>query len=167
MTPSTNGDGPRPDAAHARVLMSYAACALSDLARASVPFAPDDLAADGTATAPGAALADALRVLAAAQRLVEAAVVFERRAGADWPALGDALDVSPRAARTRFAPAEATFVTDLHSAEASSPEAPPLRAHMTREPLETALDLDDWLHRHTDDAGTGLGAGPVSGGLLG
>ncbi|MEV7284282.1 hypothetical protein AB0O01_06885 [Streptomyces sp. NPDC093252] len=157
-----------PDAAHARVLMSYAACALSDLARASVPFAPDDLAADGTATAPGAALADALRVLAAAHRLVEATVVFERRAGSDWPFLGDALDLPAHAARTRFAPAEATFVTDLHTPRPpSSPETPPLRAHMTREPLETALDLDDWLHHHTDDEGTGLGTAPVSGGLLG
>ncbi|MFE2673179.1 hypothetical protein [Streptomyces hygroscopicus] len=39
-----------------------------------------------------------------------------------------------------------------------------LRAHMTREPLETALDLDDWVLRH-EDGNNDLGTAPVSGGL--
>ncbi|MEU9335054.1 hypothetical protein AB0D49_18070 [Streptomyces sp. NPDC048290] len=162
MTP-TSGPPPYPDAARARLLLSYEACALSDLARAAVPFPPDDLAADGTATAPGAALTDALRILTAAHRLVAAAVVYERAAGTGWPAVADALAVSPDAARAHFVPAETAFLTDLRS---PAPEPPSLRAHMTREPLETAQDLDDWLRNPAPDAPETLGTTPVSGGLL-
>lgn len=68
---------------YARLRTSYEAYELAELARAAVPIAaheqhPDD----GTPVTAGAVLADAVRILTAAHRLVEAAVVYERLGGA-------------------------------------------------------------------------------------
>jgi len=157
---------PYPEAARARLVMAYEACELSDLARAAVPIGEHELNPDGTARAPGAVLADAARVLAGAQRLLEAAAVFERVAGADWQLIGEVLDVSAHTARVRFAMSEAAFREELLSpgSDEAADEAGRLRAHIAREPLETALDLDDWVLRHADGDGD-LGTAPVSGGL--
>ncbi|MEU1275932.1 hypothetical protein [Streptomyces sp. NPDC005799] len=111
-------------------------------------------------------LADAARVLAAAQRFLEAAAVFERMGGADWQLIGAILDVSPHTARVCFAVSEAAFREELFSPEGTrsggaAEEASRLRAHMAREPLETALDLDDWVLRH-EDGDSDLGTAPVS-----
>lgn len=149
--------------------MAYAAWEVAERARAAVPIGGHELNTDGTARAPGAMLVDAARVLAAAQRFFEAAAVFERMGGADWQFIGDILEVSPQTARVRFAMAEADFREGLLSPEetgsaASVGEASWLRAHLAREPLEAALDLDDWVLRHED--GDGLGTAPVSGGLV-
>ncbi|MFJ5259383.1 hypothetical protein ACIQAC_02730 [Streptomyces sp. NPDC088387] len=190
---------PYTEASRARLVMAYEACELADLARAAVPIGERELDPDGTAREPGAMLADAARVLAAAQRFLEAAVVFERMGGADWQLVGRVLNVSPHSARVRFAMAEAAFREELRypgrpgvsaapdSAPASAPDSAPdltlgggpdggpphgagagtdrLWAHMVREPLETALDLDDWVLRH-EDGESGLGSAPVSGGLV-
>ncbi|WP_244216879.1 hypothetical protein [Streptomyces carpinensis] len=150
--------------------MAYEACELADLARANVPIGDHELNPDGTTRVPGAVLADAARVLAAAQRFLEAAAVFERVGGADWQLVGDVLDVSPHTARVRFAMSEAAFREELLSSEGprsggSAGEVTSLRAHMSREPLETALDLDDWVLRHKD-GDSDLGTTPVSGGLV-
>ncbi|EKX61587.1 hypothetical protein Sipo8835_05920 [Streptomyces ipomoeae] len=157
------------DAARARLVMAYEACVLADLARAAVPIGEDELSPDGTTRTPGAVLADAARVLAAAQRYFEAAAVFELIGGADWQLIGDVLHVPARTARVRFAMAEAAFRKEvLHPEETGSAEAPDeaggLRAYMAREPLEVALDLDDWVLRH-EDGDSQLGTAPVSGGL--
>lgn len=170
MTESDAGAASYTEAARARLVTAYEACELSDLARASVPIGERELNPDGTTRAPGAVLADAARVLAAAQRLLEAAAVFERMGGADWQLIGDVLDVPAHTARVRFAMSEAAFREELLSAEGSgSGEAADgvggLRAHMAREPLETALDLDDWVLRH-EDGDSDLGTAPVSGGLI-
>lgn len=161
---------PCTDAARARLVTAYEACELADLARAAVPIGEHELNPDGTPRAPGAVLADAARVLAAAQRFLEAAVVFERVGGADWQLVGDVLDVSVRTARVRFAMSEAAFREELLPSEGTGSggaagEASSLRAHMVREPLETALDLDDWVLRH-EDGDSDLGTAPVSGGLV-
>ena len=160
-----------PDAARARLVTAYEACELAELARAAVPIGEHELNPGGTPCVPGAVLADAARVLAAAQRFVEAAAVFERVGGADWQLIGDALDVSARTARVRFALSEAAFREELLSPEpegtrsgGAAGEMPSLRAHMAREPSETALDLDDWVLRHAD-GDSDLGTAPVSGGL--
>ncbi|TDD16562.1 hypothetical protein [Nonomuraea diastatica] len=171
MTESGAGaTAPYTDAARARLVMAYEACELADLARASVPIGEHELNPDGTTRAPGVVLADAARVLAAAQRFFEAAAVFERVGGADWQLIGDVLEVSPRTAWVRFAMFEAAFREELLSFERARPggatcEVTSLRAHMAREPLETALDLDDWVLRH-EDGDSDLGTAPVSGGLV-
>ncbi|MGW5127610.1 hypothetical protein ACWEQ7_26915 [Streptomyces sp. NPDC004069] len=162
---------PYTDAARARLVTAYDACVLADLARAAVPVGAHELNGDGTTCSPGAVLADAARVLAAARRFFDSAAVFERLGGADWQLIGDVLGVSAQAARARFAMAEAAFREDLLPAGGTgcteageAGEAGCLRAHMAREPLETALDLDDWVLRHQDGDGD-LGTAPVSGGL--
>ncbi|MDH6523462.1 hypothetical protein M2163_000033 [Streptomyces sp. SAI-135] len=170
MTESDAGaTAPYTEAARARLVMAYEACELADLARAAVPIGEHELNPDGTTRAPGAVLADAARVLATARRLLEAAAVFERMGGADWQLIGAILDVSPHTARVRFAMSEAAFREELLSPEGThsggaAEEASRLRAHMAREPLETALDLDDWVLRH-EDGDSDLGTAPVSGGL--
>ncbi|MFE7130833.1 hypothetical protein ACFVIM_08240 [Streptomyces sp. NPDC057638] len=160
---------PYTDAARARLVMAYEACELADLARAVVPVGGEELGPDGTTRAPGRVLADAADVLAAARRFFEAAVVFERMAGADWQLIGDVLGVPARTGRARFARAEAGFGARLTARGADGPagaagEVGPLRDYMVREPLETALDLDEWVLRHRD-GDSGLGRAPVSGGL--
>ncbi|BBJ37833.1 hypothetical protein SSPO_005510 [Streptomyces antimycoticus] len=161
----TGASAPYTDAARARLVMAYEACELADLARAFVPIGEHELNPDGTNRSPGTVLADAIRVVAVAQRFFEAAAVFERMGGADWQLIGDVLEVSPRAAWVRFAMAEAAF-RELLSRERgpAAGEAERLRAYMTREPLEVALDLDDWVLRH-EDGDSDLGTTPVSGGL--
>jgi len=74
--------------------------------------------------------------------------------------------VSAHTARVRFAMSEAAFREELLSpgSDEAADEAGRLRAHIAREPLETALDLDDWVLRHADGDGD-LGTAPVSGGL--
>jgi hypothetical protein len=84
MTESDTGTGaPYTDAARARLVMAYEACELAERARAAVPIGEHEVRPDGTTRSPGAMLADAVRVLAAAQRFFEAAAVFERVGGAD------------------------------------------------------------------------------------
>ncbi|GAA3909571.1 MULTISPECIES: hypothetical protein [Streptomyces] len=154
------------DAARARLVMAYVACELADLARAFVPIGEHELNPDGTNRSPGTVLSDAVRVITAAQRFFDAAAVFERMSGADWQVVGDALEVSPCTARIRFAMAEAAF-RELLSPERvpAADEAGRLRAYMAREPLEVALDLDDWVLRH-EDGDSDLGTTPVSGSLV-
>ncbi|MBC9729190.1 hypothetical protein [Streptomyces sp. TRM68367] len=166
----TGATAPYTDAARARLVMAYEACELAELARATVPIGEHELNPDGTTCSPGAVLADAARVLAAAQRFFEAAAVFERMGGADWQLIGDVLNVSPQTARVRFAMAEAGFREELRSPERTgtaraADEVSWLRAYMAREPLEVALDLDDWVLRH-EDGDSGIGTAPVSGGLV-
>jgi len=168
MTESDTGTGaPYTDAARARLVMAYEACELAERARAAVPIGEHELRPDGTTSSPGAMLADAARVLAAAQRFFEAAAVFERVGGADWQLIGDVLEVSPQTARVRFAMAEAGFRQGLLFPEGigADSEATRLRVCMAQEPLETALDLDDWVLRH-EDGDSELGTTPVSGGLV-
>ncbi|GAB2898621.1 hypothetical protein [Streptomyces mayteni] len=162
--PAPAADG-CPDAARARLVMAYEACRLAESARAAVPVGERELNPDGTARVPGAALADAALVLAAARRFVAAAVVFERLGGAGWQLVGDALGLPPRTAREHFAPDEAGFLAELRSAEPLG-EADWWRSHLVGEPLEAALDLDDWVLRHADGEGD-LGPAPVSRALLG
>jgi hypothetical protein len=126
------------DASRARLVMSFEACELSDLARAMVPI--DE---------PTTALDDAAEVLVAARRFLDAAVVVELTGGASWQVIGDVLGLSASEARDRFAAAEARFRQQLRSTDGG------WRAYMVQEPLEAAEDLDEWVG----------GAAPVSGGL--
>jgi hypothetical protein len=129
------------DAARARLVAAYAACALAELARAAVPVEPGSLHADGTPVHPGAVRADAGRVLAAAHRFVDAAVACERAGGAGWEEVEARLHGGADPFRGRW------------------------QAHAARDPLDAALDLDDWVRRHRDGDGD-LGDAPVSAELL-
>lgn len=160
---------PWTEAARARVALAYEAYELAELARAAVAVGPDELRGDGTSTAPGSALADAVRLVGAAHRLLTAAAVYERAAGADWRVVGAALNVSAGAARQRFVAAEARFRErprspgDESDAAVGKPDG--WRSYLLREPMEAARDLDDWVLRHQDGDGD-LGGAPVSGPLL-
>ncbi|MER6011923.1 hypothetical protein [Streptomyces bluensis] len=162
--------GPYTDAARARLVAAYEACELAELARAAVPIGEHELHPDGTVRSPGSVLADAARVLGAAHRFFEAAAVFERLGGADWERIGDVLGVPAHSARARFTTAEDRFRRGLPSPLGATGPTGSLgelswwRAYMAREPLEAALDLDDWVLRH-QDGDSGLGSTPVSGGL--
>jgi hypothetical protein len=147
--------------------MAYAACELADFARFAVPIGEHELDPDGTTCVPGTALAHAARVLTFAKRFLEAAVMFERVGGADWQVIGGVLGVSPETARARYAMSETAFralLSDEARSTGAAGEVISLRAYMVSEPLEFALDLDDWVLRHSD-GDTDLGATPVSGGL--
>lgn len=135
-------------AARARLAMSYEACELAELARRLV--IPDQAEAAG-------AIEDVGRVLDGAHRLLEAAVVFARLKGADWSFVEELLGLSD--AQGRFGPAEASFRQDLEA-----PTAGAWRQYLVSEPLEAALDLDDWVRRHAD-GDEDLGPAPVSGQL--
>jgi hypothetical protein len=126
------------DTSRARLVLSFEACELSDLARSMVPI--DE---------PTTALADAAAVLVAAHRFLDTAVVVERTGGASWQLIGDVLGLSAAEARDRFAGAEAHFRQRLQSTDSE------WRAYLVREPLEAAQDLDEWVG----------GGTPVSGGL--
>ncbi|MFI0713576.1 hypothetical protein ACH4SK_23550 [Streptomyces inhibens] len=166
----TGAAAPYTEATRARLVTAYEACELADLARAAVPIGEHELHPDGTVHSPGSVLADAARVLKAAHRFFEAAAVFERLGGASWQLIGDALDIAPQTARVRFAMAETRFREELLSPEGTGStgadgEVSWWRAYMAREPLEAALDLDDWVLRHKD-GDSDLGTTPVSGGLV-
>ncbi|UUU22936.1 hypothetical protein [Streptomyces sp. DSM 40750] len=128
------------DLSYARLLTSYEAYELAELARAAVPIGAHEPGPGGTPAAAGAVLADAVRALTAAHRLVEAAVVYERLGGTDPRLIGALLDLPPHTAASWWRPLTRTA------------------------PLEAALDLDDWVLRHED--GDDLDTAPVSGGLV-
>ncbi|MEU6763139.1 hypothetical protein ABZ916_11515 [Streptomyces sp. NPDC046853] len=160
---------PYTDAARARLAMAQEARELADLARAAVPIGAHELLSDGTTRFPGSVLSGAADVLRAAHRLFEAAVVSERLGGASWQLIGEVLGIEAQTARARFAAAESCFREEPHS-PTSHGEDGWWRAYTSGNPLEAALDLDDWVLRHEDgdeggDAEGTLGAAPVSGGL--
>ncbi|MGA4843813.1 hypothetical protein [Streptomyces sp. G45] len=151
------------DAVRARVLLAHEACELAELARAAVPIGAHEVRPNGTVRSPGAALADAVQLLAAARHLLDTAVVYERAGGASWRLVGAALGVPEQAARARFAPAETRFRDALRAPEPRG-GADWWRSHLLREPWEAARDLDDWVRRHAD-GDEDPGAAPVSGAL--
>ncbi|MGW5862704.1 hypothetical protein ACWFRJ_11110 [Streptomyces sp. NPDC055239] len=166
-SPYDAAESPYTDAARARLAMAHEACELAGLARAAVPIGEHELLPDGTARSPGSVLADAAGVLKAAHRFFEAAAVCERLGGASWQLIGDALGMEARSARARFAAAESCFREELEGGGtvAGPGDAGWWRAYTAGNPLEAARDLDDWVLRHEDGDG-GLGAAPVSGGLV-
>lgn len=150
------------DAARARLSMAYEACELAELARLAVPIDPQELRADGTAQDPASVLTEGARILAAAHRYVDAAVVVARLGGADWRLIAETLGVAEHVAEQRFEPAEARFGD--HAPAGSGP-GNWWRAHLIDEPVEAALDLDDWVLHHLDGEDD-PGPTPVSGQLV-
>jgi hypothetical protein len=138
--------------ATARVALSYEACQLAETVRLAVPIQPDELRDQ-----PSAALELAADVLQATARYLEAVVVFARLSGADWARIAPQLGLSEGLARIRYGHAETRF----RGGTAAVP-GDWWRTHLLHEPVDAALDLDDWLRRHSDED---TGAAPVSGPL--
>jgi uncharacterized protein YoaH (UPF0181 family) len=163
-------EAPWTDATRARMVMAAEARELSDMARGFVPVVEYELCADGTAMSDGMWVGDATRLVAAAHRVLEAVVVFERLGGTSWRRLADMLDMSKQAVHERFSPAEARFQQEL-----ALPENPEYtgtigeiryRLHpAARDPDTAAHDLDEWLAQHREPTEPEPDPAPVSGGL--
>jgi hypothetical protein len=112
----------------ARIALSYEACELSELARHAVP----------TNRSTTEAVADAGRILQAAQRFLAAAVLAAEADGITWPEIAQLLSLAE--------PAPSSW-----------------RIHLLTAPYEAAEDLDDWVIQHAEEH---PGPTPVSGVLL-
>jgi hypothetical protein len=108
----------------ARIASSYEACELAELARLAVP----------TDRSTTEAVADARRILQAAQRFQAAAVMAALSDGIPWPVIADLLT-------------------------APEPDHSTWRTHLLTNPHEAAEDLDDWVLRHAEED---PGPAPVS-----
>jgi hypothetical protein len=165
-----DADAPYTDATRARMVMAAEARELSNMARAFVPIVEYELAADGTAMSDGMWVGDATRLVAAAHRVLEAVVVFERLGGTSWQRLADMLDMTKQAVHEKFSDAEARFRNEL-----AVPENPEYTGtfgelryrlhHAARDPEDTARELDDWLAHHREPTEPDHDVAPVSGGL--
>jgi hypothetical protein len=108
----------------ARIALSYEACELAELARLAVP----------TDRSTTEAVAEAGRILQAAQRFLAATIQAAEADGLPWPVIADLL-TSPEPDRSTW------------------------RTHLLTNPHEAAEDLDDWVHRHAEED---PGPAPVS-----
>lgn len=165
------GGAPFTEATRARMVLSAEAAELADAARAFVPIGEHELRPDGSSTSLGRWVAEAGAAVAAAQRVLDAAAVYSRVAGASWSSIGAELQVARQTVQERFEPKVTQFREALHL-----PENPDYtgefgqirwRLHAAAlDPEEAARLLDDWLREHhAPDAAAELGEAPVSGGL--
>ncbi|QNE20843.1 hypothetical protein F1D05_26675 [Kribbella qitaiheensis] len=109
----------------ARIALSYEACELSELARHAVP----------TDRSTTEAVAEAGRILQAAQRFLAATLLAAQADGMPWPAIAELL-------------------------ASAGPDQSSWRARLLNDPYEAAEDLDDWVIRHAEED---PGPAPVSG----
>jgi hypothetical protein len=109
--------------ATARIALSYEACELAELARLAVP----------TDRSTTEAVAEAGRILQAAQRFLAATILAAQADGIPWPTITNLL--------------------------AADPAPSSWRAHLLIDPHEAAEDLDDWVIRHAEED---PGPAPVS-----
>jgi hypothetical protein len=100
----------------ARIALSYEACDLAELARLAVP----------TDRSTAEAIAEAGRILQAAQRFLAATIQAAEAEGIPWPVIADLL--------TSAEPNHSTW-----------------RTHLLTNPHEAAEDLDDWVLRHAEE----------------
>lgn len=162
---------PFTEATRARAVLSAEAADLADVARAFVPIGERELRPDGSSTSLGSWVAEAAATAAAAQRVLDAAVVYERLAGATWSSIAAQLEVARQTAQERFEPTVAKFRETLHLPENPdyTDEFGQLRWRLhsaARDPEDAARLLDEWLREHhAPDAAVELGEDPVSGGL--
>jgi len=146
----------------ARLAYSQACRELGDSARAQVPTVHD-----GWLRACEL-LADALRLRADAEQVVELAIAFERVKGASWREIADVLELSSPTARERYAP----VVDDIRDAilfacREGRDGAPGCWACPpgVEDPDTTARALDAWVARHREPTDPERGDSPVSDGL--
>lgn len=145
----------------ARLALSVAARELADFAREFVPIHPEHAAPDGTL------FADALRLYARAERVVELAVVYERLSGTGWPVLGEVLGMTKQSAHERYAEAEKRFREALADPETTNEFGTPYNRLPAGadDPDEWAQRLDRWVRRHREPGDVDRDEHPVSAGL--
>jgi hypothetical protein len=153
-----------PPAALARLALSQAARELADSARSLVPTASDRYAESG------GFIDHAHRLVAAAQEVLERAVIYERERGRSWEDVGEALGITRQSAHERFAEAEErwhygldhpyTLPTGNSIASSNLPDG-------ADSPRDYMRWLDEWCERHTEPAdGATDRAHQVSAGLV-
>jgi len=156
--------GVYPPRARARLALAVAARNLSDLARGTVGTSADRHAHDGEA------VEDARRLVAAAEEVLNRAVVWEREKGTTWEVIAEALGGRRKqTAQERFAEVVARWkaallrpwqpATDQDSLYSALPSG-------AEDPDQWARRLDEWCRRHREPADVDRNdPHPVSGGL--
>jgi hypothetical protein len=136
-----------PPRARARLALAVAARNLSDLARSAVPTT-----ADRPAARDGEAVEEALRLVAAAEEVLNRAVVWEREKGTTWEAIAEALGGRRKqTAQERFAEVVASWkaallrpwqpATDQDTVYSALPTG-------AEDPDQWARRLDAWCRQH-------------------
>lgn len=125
-------------AARLRVALSHAAAEASDTARSLVPAWAD------SAVVGGELVAGAARLVAQAREVLALAVAYERRRGASWEDIGEALGVSRQAAHERFAGVERDLDRALVRAWLDPQRARELPSGAD-DPAAAAAWLDRWV----------------------
>lgn len=162
---------PFTEATRARLVLSSELADLADAASGLVPIGEYALREDGSATFAGEVVADVARIVGAARRALDAAVVFARLGRVTWEQVGLALDVTHQSAQERFKPVVERFREELMSPENPdyTGEFGQLRwrlAPAAREPEEAARDLDEWVLQQPRRSGDEVpDPAPVSGHL--
>jgi hypothetical protein len=156
--------GVYPPRARARLALAVAARNLSDLARGAVRTTADRYAHEGEA------VEDALRLVAAAEEVLNRAVVWEREKGTTWEVIAEALGGRRKqTAQERFAGVVARWkaallrpwqpATDQDSVYSALPSG-------AEDPAQWASRLDAWCRRHREPTDVDRDdPQPVSGGL--
>jgi hypothetical protein len=171
--PAPVAGAPYTRGALARLALGATAREVSDFARAMVPIASQTMSGDAAG-----GLADAARLVALAEELLQRAVVLAREEDrASWGDVGEALEMSRQAAHERWGDAYRRWSAALDDVDAaaaitSGPGAgatptPPGLPEGVVDPDQSAERLDAWVRRHrepTDWAGSDPDH-PVSAGL--
>jgi hypothetical protein len=105
----------------------------------------------------GAFLAEAAAtIVSEAMALLEAAVVADRLRGISWPAVADALELSPEGAEERFAPAERRFRAALlfpHRHPENGGLGYAAAPYAVEQPGRVRKQLDAWVVQHRRSSG--------------
>uniref|UniRef100_A0AAU2JXX9 Sigma-70 family RNA polymerase sigma factor n=1 Tax=Streptomyces sp. NBC_00049 TaxID=2903617 RepID=A0AAU2JXX9_9ACTN len=159
-------------AALARLMLSNAHRDIAETALSSVATQDDSSAT----VAPGDFVRKATELLRLAERAQRSAVVYERKRGASWEDIGDALGITKQSAHSKFADYVNEWDEPFDKPERRHPDgtaddrripygaryAPGAAAPANGSAEKTAAALDRWLRRHDDWADR---EHPVSGSL--
>jgi hypothetical protein len=150
-----------PPAALARLALSQAARELSDRARSLVPTTSDSYARGGEFVEHAAGL------VAAAQYVLERAVIYERERGRSWETIGEALGITRQSAHERFAEGEERWHDGLDRPYDKHRELVSSRLPDGADsPRDYMHWLDEWCQRHIEAADVSKGPHQVSAGLV-
>lgn len=146
----------------ARLTFSLGAAQLADRTTSLVATTSDSWGR------PGELVHDALALVAAAEELLQRAVVVERERGASWTVLGEALDMTRQGAQQKFGAAADDWVQTID--QVMEPVGPSICARLLpgegpEAPEQHAHNLDAWVLRHAEKPNRPRGKPAVSGGL--
>lgn len=136
----------------ARLAYADAARELSDrlAVQVSASFGPGAQEDPLTASSSG--------IATAARDLLAAAVIADRRNGASWAVVGEALGISRQSAQERFAAAEHAFAETVHRAGEPGGGAGGVAAGVDQRADRVRARVERWLAGRTGEGG---GAGPA------